>query len=134
VADAGGDLNAGPSTADAVVAGAAERPWSWHLVRVSGLVLFVILPVHVVSTLLLTDVADWSAELVAGRWEDPRWRVLDWSVVVLGLTHAALALGRPLCPTGTRAPLRTVAAIVGVAACALLALAATVVVFSFELG
>lgn len=77
--------------------------WGWHLFRVTGLVLFLLLPIHVVSTLVVTDVADWSAATVAERWSDPTWRVLDWAFVVLGLTHGGMGLTR-LVGTGVRRP------------------------------
>jgi succinate dehydrogenase hydrophobic anchor subunit len=80
----GGDLPA--------VEGTAPPPWGWHLSRVTGLVLAVLLPVQVLRTFVLTDVARTTARAMTVRWSDPLARVLDGAVLVLALVHGATAL------------------------------------------
>lgn len=106
--------------------------WGWHLFRVSGLVLFLLLPLHVVSTLVVTDVAEWSAVTLADRWEDPTWRVLDWAFVVLGLTHGGMGLTRLVGRNVRRPAVRTAATVSVAAGCGLLAVAASLTVLGFE--
>lgn len=81
------------------------RPWGWHLVRASAIVLVVLLPVEMVSWLLTTDIAQWTALEVAARWESPLWRVIDWSFLVLGVLHGALGTREWLARTLRPGPL-----------------------------
>ncbi len=110
-----------------------DRSWGWHLYRVSGLALAVLLPVVLVSGLLTTDVADWSAQAVADRWDDSRWRVIDWAFLVLGLTHGGMGVAA-LVRSGRRDPrwARLAVAVVSVVL-VVIGMAATEVVFTFEL-
>lgn len=112
---------------------AAEPSWGWHLFRVSGLVLVVLLPVEVISALLATDVADWSAQAVADRWAGPWWRAADWAFLVLGLVHGGMGVAN-LCRSGIAGTGRRRLAIGAVTvALAVLGVAVTGVVLTFEI-
>jgi succinate dehydrogenase hydrophobic anchor subunit len=122
---------AAPSGAHAAPAG--EQSWAWHLVRVSGLALVVLLPLEVITGLLVTDVADWSAQAVADRWDDPWWRAADWAFVVLGLVHGGIGVAH-LVRSGVARPGRRRLALGALTlAVVVLVLAASTVVFTFEI-
>ncbi len=88
-----------PSTDErrlAVAGGAparARRPrqnfetWSWFFMRVSGLVLVFLALVHFALTHVINDVVETDAAFVAERWDNPLWRLFDWSLLALALFH-----------------------------------------------
>lgn len=71
----------------------ARRPrqnfetWSWFFMRVSGLVLVFLALVHFALTHIVNDVVDTDAAFVAERWDNPLWRLFDWSLLALALLH-----------------------------------------------
>ena len=77
--------------------GRAERPpqrtkqnfetWSWFFMRVSGLVLLFLALVHFAITHITNDVVETDAEFVAARWDNPLWRLFDWTLLLLALAH-----------------------------------------------
>jgi succinate dehydrogenase / fumarate reductase, membrane anchor subunit len=128
---AGGVVTAATPPGTGVPAG--EHSWGWHLFRVSGLVLAVLVPLEVVTGLLVTDVADWSADAVADRWANPWWRAVDWAFLVLALVHGGMGVAR-LLQSGIADPARRRLAVAVVsAALIVLGLASTTVVFTFEI-
>jgi hypothetical protein len=93
-----GSIGDGPTGGDAVHA-APRVPLVTELARVTGLLLVVLLPIHLV-TVLLADPTDVDALLE--RWEDQWWLLADWGFLTVGLAHCLLslqprllALGRP---------------------------------------
>lgn len=112
---------------------AAQPSWGWHLFRVSGLVLVVLLPVEVISGLLATDVGDWSAQAVADRWAEPWWRAVDWAFLMLGLLHGGMGVANLLRSAIPDARRRRPAVGIVTAALSGLGVAVTVVVFTFEI-
>jgi succinate dehydrogenase / fumarate reductase membrane anchor subunit len=79
-----------------VTAGAparARRPrqnfetWSWFFMRVSGLVLVFLALIHFALTHIINDVVETDAVFVAERWDNPLWRLFDWSLLALALLH-----------------------------------------------
>lgn len=106
--------------------------WGWHLSRVTGLLLAVLLPLHVLRTFVFTDVARATARGMTLRWSDPLARVLDGAVLVLALVHGATALAprlaaRARSEAGRRAVVGVVWAVSGG-----LALAVTAVVLTYR--
>jgi succinate dehydrogenase / fumarate reductase membrane anchor subunit len=99
------------------------RSWDWLAVRVSGVALAVMVPLHVVTTFVARDGAEVTSLDQLARWGSPAVRAFDWGLVVLGLGHAAMAL-RPVISGWRRGPV--VRAVVGstvmVTAAALVAL------------
>ena len=72
---------------------ASRRPkqnfetWSWFFMRVSGLVLLFLALTHFAITHIVNDVVETDANFVADRWDNPLWRLFDWTLLALGLLH-----------------------------------------------
>ncbi|MCX7619978.1 MAG: hypothetical protein N2037_03920 [Acidimicrobiales bacterium] len=69
-----------------------ERSWAWHLTRVSGLVLAVLVPLHFVSAHIINDTALSTGGRIATRWRSSVWRALDWAFLTLALVHGGLGI------------------------------------------
>jgi succinate dehydrogenase / fumarate reductase, membrane anchor subunit len=61
--------------------------WSWFFMRVSGLVLVFLALAHFAITHIVNDVVDTDAGFVFRRWDNPLWRLFDWSLLALALLH-----------------------------------------------
>ena len=61
--------------------------WSWFFMRVSGLVLVFLALLHFSITHILNDVVDTDSGFVRQRWDNPLWRLFDWSLLLLALGH-----------------------------------------------
>jgi succinate dehydrogenase / fumarate reductase membrane anchor subunit len=61
--------------------------WSWFFMRVSGLVLVFLALTHFALTHIINDVVETDAEFVAERWDNPLWRLFDWTLLALALAH-----------------------------------------------
>ena len=61
--------------------------WSWYFMRISGLILLFLALTHFAITHIVNDVVETDAEFVAGRWDNPLWRLFDWSLLALALVH-----------------------------------------------
>ncbi|HZQ59037.1 MAG TPA: succinate dehydrogenase hydrophobic membrane anchor subunit [Acidimicrobiales bacterium] len=61
--------------------------WSWFFMRVSGLVLLFLALVHFSITHLVNDVTRTNSHFVSHRWNNPLWRIFDWTLLALGLFH-----------------------------------------------
>ena len=55
--------------------------------RVSGLVLVFLALTHFAITHIVYDVVETDAAFVADRWDNPLWRLFDWSLLALALLH-----------------------------------------------
>ena len=66
--------------------------WSWFFMRVSGLILVFLALIHFSITHILNDVTHTDAVFVSGRWDNPLWRIYDWSLLALGLMHGVNGL------------------------------------------
>ncbi len=66
---------------------ASAEARSWAYMRLSGLLLLFFALVHFAVTHVVTDVADTDYDFVAERWHNPAWRIFDWMLLVLALTH-----------------------------------------------
>ena len=60
---------------------------SWAFMRLSGLLLLFFALVHFAITHIVNDVAHTDYDFVAERWHNPAWRVFDWVLLVLALSH-----------------------------------------------
>lgn len=72
--------------------GTSLELWAWYYMRVSGvLVLFLVLGhvalVHLINSV---DVIDYA--FVATRWQNLGWRLYDWLLLFLALTHGVFGL------------------------------------------
>ncbi len=61
--------------------------WSWFFMRVSGLVLLFLALIHFSITHIINDVVETDSVFVSTRWDNPLWRLFDWSLLALGLAH-----------------------------------------------
>ncbi len=66
-------------------AGAEARSWAY--MRLSGLLLLFFALVHFAITHIVNDVVETDYDFVAERWHNPAWRVFDWMLLVLALSH-----------------------------------------------
>jgi succinate dehydrogenase / fumarate reductase membrane anchor subunit len=65
---------------------------SWAFMRLSGLALLFFALVHFAITHVINDVVETDYDFVAERWHNPAWRVFDWMLLVLALSHGANGL------------------------------------------
>ena|SRR5579883_2984527 len=77
--------------------------WSWFFMRVSGLILVFLALIHFSITHLLNDVTHTDSGWVSTRWNNPLWRIYDWSLLALGLLHGVNGL-RMIVDDYVRAP------------------------------
>lgn len=61
--------------------------WSWVFMRLSGLVLIFLALTHFAITHIINDVTDTDAVFVGQRWSNPLWRVFDWALLALAMSH-----------------------------------------------
>ena len=61
--------------------------FSWYYFRVSGVLLIFLIIVHLIIMHVTTDVAATTYQFVANRYSNPFWRVFDWLLLTLALTH-----------------------------------------------
>jgi succinate dehydrogenase / fumarate reductase membrane anchor subunit len=65
----------------------------WHLMRLTGLGLFVLALAHFMITHVIFDSAIQTAEwVIQERWSSIAWRTLDWLMLSLVLFHAFLGV------------------------------------------
>jgi succinate dehydrogenase / fumarate reductase membrane anchor subunit len=67
--------------------GSGFETFSWYYFRISGLVLFVLVIIHLLVMHVTTDVACTTYAFVAGRYANPLWRLFDWMLLTISLTH-----------------------------------------------
>jgi succinate dehydrogenase / fumarate reductase membrane anchor subunit len=98
--------------------GRSFETWSWFFMRLSGLALVFLALLHFSITHILNDVVDTDHDFVARRWDNPLWRVFDWSLLALALLHGLNGLRwivddyvrRPRLRAATKAALYVVSA------------------------
>jgi succinate dehydrogenase / fumarate reductase membrane anchor subunit len=66
--------------------------FSWYFFRVSGVVLIFLVIIHLIIMHVTTDVKDTVFDFVAGRYANPFWRLYDWVLLTLSLTHGVNGL------------------------------------------
>ena len=67
--------------------GSAFELWSWYFFRVSGVLLLLLAFGHVAIVHLINNVDVVNYAFVATRWQTIGWRVYDWLLLALTLTH-----------------------------------------------
>lgn len=84
---------------------------SWLFMRVSGIVLLVMAVYHLVLMHYGIGVENLSFDVVAERWRSPWWRLYDFFLLVLALTHGVnglrVVIGDYVRPRGWRLLLNT---------------------------
>lgn len=82
-----------PDPGTVVRPGRGKRPkqnfetWTWFFMRISGLVLIFLSLSHFAITHIINDVVETDASFVAERWDNPLWRLFDWTLLALALGH-----------------------------------------------
>ena len=61
--------------------------FSWYFFRVSGVALIFLAIIHLLLMHVTTDVACTTYQFVAIRYANPFWRLYDWLLLTLALTH-----------------------------------------------
>jgi succinate dehydrogenase / fumarate reductase, membrane anchor subunit len=95
-----------PSSTDRRRQGA--EAWLWFFMRISGLVLLFLALLHFAITHIINDVVETDAGFVAERWDNPLWRLFDWALLALALSHGLTGL-RYIIDDYVRAPARRAA-------------------------
>ncbi len=67
--------------------GGGFETFSWYYFRISGVILFVLVILHLLVMHVTTDVACTTYAFVAGRYANPLWRLFDWMLLTISLTH-----------------------------------------------
>src|SRR5271166_564584 len=68
-------------------AGGGFETFSWYFFRVSGVVLIFLVIVHLIVMHVTTDVRCTTYMFVSMRYANPFWRLFDWLLLTLALTH-----------------------------------------------
>ncbi len=87
-------MNGATRSGDRISQSEQHRKWNsefllWLWVRVSGLLLVFLALSHFVLTHFIFDVAETGVSFVTNRWQRVGWRVFDWTLLTLALTHGA---------------------------------------------
>ena len=79
----------------------------WYLMRVTGVMLFVLALAHFSIMHFLFDPSQESASWIAARWGSLAWRVFDWTLLMMVLFHSFMGVRTVLLDYvhGTRARL-----------------------------
>jgi succinate dehydrogenase / fumarate reductase membrane anchor subunit len=67
--------------------GGGFETFSWYYFRVSGAVLLFLVLIHLYIMHVGNDVHCTTYQFVAMRYANPLWRLFDWLLLTLGLTH-----------------------------------------------
>jgi len=67
--------------------GSSFELWSWYFFRISGLLLVFLALGHVLIMHILNDVDVIDYQFIVDRWRAFGWRVYDWLLLSLALTH-----------------------------------------------
>jgi succinate dehydrogenase / fumarate reductase membrane anchor subunit len=68
-------------------AGVGFEAFSWYYFRISGIALILLVIPHLFIMHVTNDVACTTYAFVAARYANPFWRLFDWLLLTLGLTH-----------------------------------------------
>jgi succinate dehydrogenase / fumarate reductase membrane anchor subunit len=69
------------------VGGSRFETFSWYFFRWSGIGLLFLVIIHLILMHVTTDVSQTNYDFVAGRYDNPFWRVYDLLLLTLGLLH-----------------------------------------------
>ena len=67
--------------------GSGFEVWSWYYFRISGLLLVFLALGHLVIMHVANSVDVIDYDWVAGRWASAGWRIYDWLLLALALSH-----------------------------------------------
>lgn len=72
--------------------GGGFETFSWYYFRISGVVLIFLVIIHLTIMHVTNDVSCTTYAFVAARYANPFWRLFDWLLLTLGLTHGVNGL------------------------------------------
>lgn len=61
--------------------------YSWYYFRISGVLLVLLALTHVLIMHVINTAFTIDYEFVADRWGSPFWRMFDWLLLIMALTH-----------------------------------------------
>ncbi len=61
--------------------------FSWYFFRISGIVLIFLVITHLIIMHVSNDVSCTTYSFIASRYGNPFWRLFDWLLLTLALTH-----------------------------------------------
>lgn len=67
--------------------GGGFETFSWYYFRISGILLFFLVITHLIIMHVTNDVHCTTYAFVAARYSNPFWRVFDWLLLTIALTH-----------------------------------------------
>lgn len=73
-------------------AGGGFETFSWYYFRISGVALIFLVIIHLIIMHVTNDVAETTYAFVAARYANPFWRLFDWLLLTLSLTHGVNGL------------------------------------------
>src|SRR5690348_13454125 len=73
-------------------AGGGFETFSWYYFRISGVVLIFLVIIHLTIMHVTNDVSCTTYAFVAARYANPFWRLFDWLLLTVGLTHVVNGL------------------------------------------
>ncbi len=68
-------------------AGGGFETFSWYFFRISGILLIVLVIAHLIIMHATNDVSCTTYQFVTARYSNPLWRLFDWLLLTLALTH-----------------------------------------------
>ncbi len=68
-------------------AGGGFETFSWYYFRISGVVLIFLVVIHMLIMHVTNDVSCTTYAFVTARYANPFWRLFDWLLLTLALTH-----------------------------------------------
>jgi succinate dehydrogenase / fumarate reductase membrane anchor subunit len=67
--------------------GGGFETFSWYYFRISGILLFLLVITHLIIMHMTNDVHCTTYAFVAARYSNPFWRLFDWLLLTIALTH-----------------------------------------------
>lgn len=67
--------------------GGGFETFSWYFFRISGVILLFLVIIHLIIMHATNDVSCTTYAFVAARYANPLWRLYDWVLLTLALTH-----------------------------------------------
>ncbi len=67
--------------------GGGFETFSWYFFRISGIVLIFLVIIHLLIMHVTNDVSCTTYQFVLMRYANPFWRLFDWLLLTLALTH-----------------------------------------------
>jgi len=67
--------------------GGSFETFSWYYFRISGILLLFLVIIHLLIMHWTNDVSCTTYDFIASRYANPFWRLYDWLLLTISLTH-----------------------------------------------